>query len=153
MKEKALELAEKILLETASEASLHEAFDAFVYMGELDRAEAVLSKHNAMTSDPDHAARTSAYLSCARGNREPLLGIVEKTDDRGQLYVLHMMLGNTEEANALLQKYDRARPPYPLMWQAWSGAIDVTQFPNLRNLIERDGLEPTKMRLVAYCPA
>jgi len=149
--DQALPLAVAELRTPSSSDALGEAAVVFIQSKRLTEARNTLEKYiNSHGSDRE-ASYIRAFIECADGNRQDMLRAAELAPSLGTRYAFFMAAGERTKARDLLIDDDRATPPFPLLQGAYTGVIDVNDFPNMAAVFAREGIKPPGLLLPAWC--
>lgn len=135
---------------------LYQAHRALLWDGRVDAAREVLARMDAL-SGADHlwSLIPRARQACAEGRRADTEALLEATPatDLSQRWHLLMLLGRTEEANALLHALERDGNVFALAGFLAYRQFDPTPFPSLTAMLEREQApQPPPLALPFACP-
>jgi TolB-like protein len=117
---------------------------AFLWDGAVDEARELLSFINASQLPWFSKNLATLRQACADGNTEAALKIHEAFveeyhEGEANLWISHHTLGQREQASAVLVPYDQANQLYALSSYLVYPYFDPRPFPNLMEVLERQG--------------
>jgi TolB-like protein len=125
--------------------ALYQAHKAFLWAMDVDSARAVLPKYLASKYPETNKALAQLRQACAESRRTDALRfhaeLLEISDRLAVIWLAHMIIGDDDAANRLLQKYDEQRRFIELAALLHYGEFDPTNLPNLMARLAGQGIE------------
>ena len=133
----------------------YQAHRSLLWAGDIDNASALVPAIQA--SDLPQEARTLSLLrqACAEGNLREAerfydIMMAKHSDDLSMRWISKKIFGRDEEAQQLLETYDKNMDLGVMMDFASYHYFDPTPFPNLVQYLKSQGVEPRKPVEMTY---
>jgi len=124
---------------------LYQAHKAYLWAMDIDAARAVLSRILASEYPGANKALAQLRQACAESRRTDALRfhaeVLENSDRLVVVWLAHMIIGDDDAANRLLQEYDDSGRLVELAGLLHYGAFDPTNLPNLMARLSGQGIE------------
>ena len=136
-----IERTEQILRRYPSPGIAYQAHRAFLWMGETERAARLLPL---LAGDEEGQALVQARQACAEGRRgdaEAILTSLDQDDAEGsavRAWHIHMMLGQQEEAAAVLRPFETMDSPVTIGAYLVYAQFDPARHPVAATIIQRE---------------
>ena len=136
---------------------VYQAHRAHLWNGEIEEARKLLPLINSSQLPWFSKKLVAMRQACADGKTADAVKVHEEFVDRykegeANLWISHNLLGQTEQARAVLVPYDDANQMYALSSYLVYPYFDPTPYPRLMEILENQGVErPPPIRIPLSC--
>ena len=135
----------------------YQAHRALLWVGEVDKARSLLPL---MRDDEEGRDLVDARQACAEGRRSDVEAILARLPDKytgedraTRAWHIHMMLGQQDQAVAVLKPYESLAAPLAIGAYLTYPQFDPEPFPVVMSIIEREGIvRPPPVQPGFQCP-
>ena len=148
-----LEMLERWPTDTSLMYQVHRTL---LWVGRVSEARRLAERYDRLV--PGGNLLVTARQACAEGDRDTVEGLLETVDDKGNYSLsnrwhLHMLLGQPQEAQAVLRPYATSGVPFQLADFLIYPKFDPSPFPGLVAVIEREQIDrPPPVDIPFKCP-
>ena len=139
-----------------SSGLVYQAHRTLLWAGRFEEASRLAGRYNTLV--PGGSPLVAAREACAAGDRaaaEKILEQLENADNTNvsNLWIVHNMLGNTDEETEVLRPLGQSGVPYQLLTFLVYHKFDPRPFPELMAILEREGVNRPEPAVPTFrCP-